>query len=328
MMLSFFCLQVGIPLLFFASAGTNEVIAHDTDPSNRLPALFTHGLIFLEPVSQDGDTLRFFTDTADGTMMYQDDAERLGLITTSAIIDDQQQKAVFLPVFETAQSIPAPLLGDGLIPLLSDDRKPPHHRAILEQEDGILGSTWFAMRTWSVNYRDETMALLLEENVPDVDSESIVPLSFRKERGEIVHYFAGIETVIAGDTLSMVLKSGSHIILSEEVRLELDHPDPLFPVGLISGSVFEKWKQAHPDWPVYEGADIHHESPVIEVPEVTIGPHTSETVRFAVRPEETFRERFSQFTAEPVVGALGPDAFRNSHIILDYVNKMLIFQNK
>ncbi len=343
----------------------------DIEHPIRMPAGFHHGLIFVEPVSQEGDTLRFFTDTADATLLYRHTVDRLGLTTTSAIIQDQQQLAAFLPLLDSTRFIPPPLLSDGLIPVRPDDRMPPHHRAILSDEksiqpgDGILGSTWFASRAWSINFRDETFyvkpvstyrpastdnptsadnstspersassekaasSVKASESVDNKSShsDSAVPLSFYEEGERRLYHFPRLEVIIAGDTLSMVLKTGSNIILDESAQNVLNHPDPLFPAGLISDSVASNWVDAHPDWPVYENADSNYGSDLIEVPEVQIGPHTAGPVRFAIRRDEAFIDWFSQFTDKPVVGALGADTFRGAHITLNYPWSVLIFHD-
>ena len=321
----------------------------------RMPARFHHGLVYLEPVSQGGDTLRFFTDTADATLMYRQAVDRTGLTTTSAIIQGQQQLAAFLPPFDSLHFIPPPLVSDGLIPVRPDDRMPPHHRIILGDDDGvrtgdgILGSTWFASRAWSINFREETFDVIpvsgsesgsgsgagtngANQQSENPDSaiqppETAVPLTFYEEGDRRMYHFPGIDVVIAGDTVSMVLKTGSNIILNSEAQSLIGHPDALLPTGLISESVAEKWLDAHPEWTIYENADSNYGSDLIEVPEVRIGPHTAGPVRFAIRHDEAFVEWFSQFTYKPVVGALGSDAFRDTHITINYPWSVLDFHD-
>ncbi len=332
--------RIGL-LIFVISgllAGTSSLSAQNIEHPVRMPAVFDHGLIFLEPVTKDGDTLRFYTDTADATLMYDETVQRLGLVTTSAIIQNQEQQAAFLPTFEDDFFIPVPLISDGLIPIRADDRKPPHHQVILEQGDGILGSTWFAARSWSINYRTEEMYVRPTgasfdqagqdmEPHSDIAPESRIPLSFYEEDGETRYYFARLPVVVEDDTLSMVLKTGSSVILDEESRDILGHPSPHFPAGLISESIFDRWQEQHSDWTVYENADMNYRGDMIEVPEVHVGPHTAGPVHFAVRQDDAFIDWFSQFTDEEVVGALGPDAFLDAHITLDYPNAVLIFQD-
>ena len=369
--------------VLMASISHGQLSAQDISHPIRIPAEFHHGLIFVEPASKDGNTMRFFTDTADITVMYQQTVDRLLLTTTSAIIQDRQMQAAFLPQFDSTRFIPPPLITDGLIPVRPDDRKPPHHRVILggkngtSHGDGILGSSWFASRAWSINYRDETfyavpVSSLMEngffmpeqngdegggdgrtgnngdgtiDGIPSGNDDSsggmnndqssatgrlpgnTVPLYFKMEGGRRAYHYPALHVVIAGDTLAMVLKTGSNIILNDSAQKALGHPDALFPAGLISESVADGWMDAHPDWTVYEGADHHYGSDVIKVPEIRIGPHSGGPVRFAIRREEAFSEWFSQFTGIPVVGAIGPDAFRDAHITINYPGSVLIFHD-
>lgn len=376
--------------------------AQDISHPIQIPAKFHHGLIIVEPVSMDGDTLRFFTDTADATLMYRSAVDRHSLVTTSAIVQDRQKPAAFLPPFDSTRFIPPPLISDGLIPVRDDNRKPPHHRFILGSGhatgpgDGLLGATWFADRAWSINYRDETffsipISSLMDKGyfLPDEDAadsespeatdsdgpgafdsdspeaannddpidanndspddanaerpgtpnnniaksakhrlpENVVPLYFHTEGNRRVYHYPGLHVTIAGDTFAMVLKTGSNIILSDAARNSLGHSGDVFPAGLISESIANRWMESHPDWPVYDAADRHYGSAVIEVPEVSIGPHTAGPVRFAIRRDDAFTEWFSQFTGLPVVGAIGPDAFQNAHITINYPGSVLIFHD-
>ncbi len=303
----------------------------------RLPATFHDALIFLEPVSEEGDTLSFFVDTASGTRLYESSVNRLGLTTTSAIIQGQQQTAAFLPPFDTTNYIPLPLVTDGLLPVRDDDRMPSHHEVIMGRgdsplpgRDGVLGSTWFASRCWRINFREESMFVISsdpKEPPEEMDSETAVPLAFFEEGDRRQYHFAHLNVVIAGDTLPMVLKTGSNIILSDEAQDALNHPDPLLPAGLISGSVAERWLDANPRWTVIHQADRLYGGDLIEVPEIRIGPHTAGPVRFAVRRDEDLTEWISQFTDESIVGALGPDAFRDAHITINYPWSVLIFHD-
>ena len=314
-----------------ASVAEGQDIEHPI----RMPADFHDVLIYVVPHTENGDTLRFFTDSADGTIMYQGSVDRLGLTTTSAIIQDRQQLAAFLPPMNSSYFIPPPLISDGLIPVRPDDRKPSHHRVILgdgdhttftDPGDGIFGSTWFAGRAWTIDFREE--AFFVVPTGPDDPAESFsstVPLAFYEEGDERRYHFARLPIVIAGDTLSMVLKTGSHIILEDEAQAELDFDGSLFPAGLVSESVADGWRREHPEWNVYEQADRNYGSDLIEIPEIQVGPHVTGPVHFAVRRDEAFEDWFSQFTDEPVTGALGADAFRHARITVNYPRSVLIF---
>lgn len=325
------------PVIAFAILIHGPLQSQNIQHPIRLPATFHDALIFLEPVSEEGDTLRIFTDTAGGTLLYESGVKRMGLTTTSAIIQGQQQTAAFLPPLDTTNYIPPPLVSDGLLPVRDDDRMPPHHEVILGRgdsplphRDGVLGSTWFASRCWRINFREESMFVISsdpKEPPEEIDSDAAVPLAFFEEGDRRQYHFARVDVVISGDTLPMVLKTGSNIILSEEAQDALNHPDPLLPAGLISRSVAERWLDENPRWNVIQQADRLYGSDLIEVPEVRIGPHTAGPVRFAVRRDEDFSERISQFTDEPVVGAIGPDAFREAHITINYPLSVLIFHD-
>lgn len=336
MRLSLFCLLAALLFVLPAAiAGTGRDIDHPV----RIPAVFLDVLIFVEPVSEHGDTLRFFTDSADGSIIYERSVDRIGLTTTSALIGDQQRTAALLPPMDSTRFVPPPLISDGFLPVRADNRMPPHHKTILHDAvpenrsgrpgDGILGSTWFAGRAWTIDFRKQIFYAVPVESVQIAtdDRDRAIPIAFSGEGDQRRHHFARVPVVVAGDSIAMVLKTGSHIELTDDVRQALQSDRPLFPAGLISESVAHKWLKKHPEWRIFESADRHYGGSLIEVPEVQIGPLRSGPVHFALRRDEAFTEWFSQFTDEPVAGALGADVFRGTRITLNYPRSVLIFHD-
>lgn len=340
----------------------SPLFALESTVSVKLPAIFHHGLIYLAPVSDDGEDFLFFTDTGDGTLMYESSAKRHRIDLTSAPEHYPFHSAARLPSFRPEAFIPSPSVTNGWIPVRPEEQKPPHHEILLNKGDGILGHTWFADRIWSIHYPKEKMTLHLPKadallpgkpgkmthhaksgeqddtkketagreeitphwDTPDGHSGITIPLGFRKtKKGERIS-LPTIEVVIAGDTLSMVFKSGSHIILNEAHQKELGHPGALLPAGLISESIYQRWRNKHPEWPIYEKADTFYGSDLIETPGIQIGVYASGPVRFAVRRDDAFTDWLSRFTDKPVQGVLGPDAFREAHITLHYPRSVLI----
>lgn len=343
--ISRFCCWLFILIYLNALADVPAYAANEDDIKKvRIPTRFHHGLIFAEPVTLLSDTLRFFLDTADGTLLYESAADRLDLKRYPFRSPNMSGETVRLPAFKPGSRIPVPKSFDGRIPVRPDHLKPPHHQILLNPGDGVLGSNWFAGCRWVLDYLNEEIYAYLpaqssvnrqdeerfgkklkQEAAPSVEGHTI-PIFFRDESGEEKFHLARLQVVIQSDTLCLVLKTGSHVQLPDAVRTELQHPDYLFPAGMISESIFQRWRSEYPDWKVYPAADTHYGSDMIQVPEVQIGNYVTGPVHFSMRREETFKEWLSRFTDERVVGALGPDAFRQTRITLDYLDQTLTIQ--
>lgn len=390
----------------------------------RVPASFHDGLIYVEPVTLNGDTLRFFTDSGDASLIYESSVDRLSLATTSMLMDGQTMTGAWLPPFLPEHAMPLPLQSDGLLPVRTDKQMPPHHQVILgrvsetspddqqtrnrttdaqppdghqthgkitaaqPRSDGILGASWFAGRSWFIDYRAERLYVWpshdtypadswldstgssLDSTEPELErtksrpenvdttgrptlvtgSESghlprqhedslqhevpllheaphrhEIPLHFLVEGGKPRYHFARIEAIVSSDTLSLVLKTGGHIQLDDATRERMGHDRAVFPAGLITRSVFKKWRERHPEWTVFENADTWYRGDVIRVPSIRIGTFETGPVHFAVRKDPAFDDWFSRFTDQPVSGTLGPDAFRDARIMINYPNSLLIF---
>jgi hypothetical protein len=129
-----------------------------------------------------------------------------------------------------------------------------------------------------------------------------------------------IDAVVAGDTLSFALDNGASY-------------------SFVSGDVLARLRERHPDWPSATGAvgcaniwgwwPEEATWPLVRVPEIAWGPVRLTGVAIAGLPD-FFRGLglggwYSQKTARPVVGFLGPNAFRHLRVEIDYANGAVYF---
>jgi hypothetical protein len=95
----------------------------------------------------------------------------------------------------------------------------------------------------------------------------------------------------------------------------------------ITTTVFDRWTQSHPDWPVVEAADtVVNQEPMIRVPEVEIAGHKVGPVWFTRRADRNFHEFMSSKMDTKVEGALGGSVFRYFRMTVDCPNALARFE--
>lgn len=308
-------------------AGIQQAEPSTQNDTLHLPAEFERGQVFLRPVTAGGDTLRLFLDTAGPTLLYADVQQRHDLEQYSLIMQGEQIPAAPLPEFRKQQRIPSPKLNQGLLALRDRERQLPH-RARLGELSGILGQNWFAGGRWRIDYPGQKMAYL-DPSFELSGREGVhARLHFRRDgQGRPTHHYPRIEVQIAGQTHSMVLQIGGYISLTQSGARELGaRGHSWWPAGFISESLFDQWRNAHPQWLVIDQADATYGSALIEVPRIRIEDRSMGPAWFAVRDDEAYTEWMSQFTDRTVVGALGPNVFSPYILTMDYPSGELLIQ--
>jgi hypothetical protein len=277
-----------------------------------LPASFEADRIFLDLRTADGQTLRLFTDTGGGLNIQRSAVERLDLPIAEVEGDDGRPLPVAsLPELDEATTMPPVTILDGRLPIADED---PFGGIF---GDGILGQAWFRGRIWTFDYSAHTMSL--QPSSVECDHEP-VPLGFLlDDAGTRRASYPRIVVEIDGTEHDLLFDTGATVRLTERAHAELDGEGPRErATSFIVRSVFDRWRQEHPDWRVIEAADRMAEDPMIEVPSVRIGPHTVGPVWFTARADPNFHEWMSQWMDRRVDGALGGSALEYFRVTVDY----------
>jgi hypothetical protein len=318
-----------IVILFVIAICTGMFVAETSlaqvaDQSVFLPVQYNEDRFYVQPVTVDGAVLNFFTDTGGGLFIYKKAVERLGLKATK--IDEEVGEDLYvvdLPAFKPGAAIPAPQSGQ--LPVYSPGAKEPDFGF-----DGMLGQEWFAGRVWTFDYPRKRLSYSMPAG--DIqnknDTEHSVGLGFKTdESGRRVLNFPRISVNIDGENLEMLFDTGATIVFSGQALMILNDGRPAErATSFITATIFEKWRKAHPNWRVMEGADQNTGDPMIEVPRITIAGYTVGPVLFTRRADKNFHEFMSGFMDQRVEGAIGGNALRHFRITVDYPNAIAIFE--
>ena len=231
---------------------------------------------------------------------------------------DDSTRITAMPALKPELSIPPPStagpFGNKLV-----ITKPPEKTS----DTGFLGRLWFASRAWEFDYPGRTLALVNRSDRSDYSSRNRIKLGFQTDStGTPTTFFPRITIAVNGDSIDVLFDTGAKAMLTESAAKQfgLGEGDDI-GTSFIAASIFEKWKNDHPDWPVIEQADKRTGMPMIKVPRVGIAGHEVGPVWFTKRPDRNFTEYMSQWMDKRIYGAAGGSLFKYFKIWVDYPNR-------
>lgn len=308
-------------LLLFSLLAGGSAQAQDADRGRKLPAQFLTNRIYVHPVTTDEDTLHLYTDTGGGrNFLMESTVDRLDLsIEDTVSIGRHPVPVVRSPDFQPDASIPFGESNDS-----SSDESFPVRPANMEakmigMQDGLLGNDWFGGKVWTIDYKEETLVFHPSAEGLSFNPDHTVSLGFKTDStGQRVNHFPSVEAIIDGEEHVFLFDTGATLALTDTAHSHFEGPVRR-GTSFIAASVFERWRDEHPDWRVIEGAGrFGGGTPIIEVPEVTIAGYTVGPVWFAKRPDRNFHQRMSSLMDRQVDGALGGSLFQYFAITIDY----------
>lgn len=287
----------------------------DRDPSalRRLPALFEHDLIYVEPVTESGQKLRFLTDTGGGLFASTAAARRAGWFV------GEPPESVPFPRWRPEAWVPSSVdssltLWDAQGTRGSDD-------------SGMFGAPWFAGRTWILDYGAQ--ALLLDERRRE-RPEGAVPLFFQRGAdGQPTTSFPRVRVEVYGVALDLLLDTGAQVRLTPEAQSRLEGGDdsPLRATSFLAASFFDRFRAEHPEDRFLDNADAGvGGEPMLQVESVRIGACEVGPVWFTRRPDANFTDYMSKWMDQKVVGALGGSALGAFRVTLSYPEAWALFE--
>lgn len=306
--------------------------------SQQLPAKFIGNRIFVQPITEQGDTLNLYTDTGGALVLTRKLVEKLQLETEEISLRNRTMKVSSFPPFVEEASVPAPPIKVAPADASSLQKKydrlngrlfvrtPPK---MLEDHigEGMLGQDWFATRVWTFDYASQELIYHPSFVSNDSDKQKI-PVYFKEDKkGRHLMHFPRVQVEIDGETFNFLLDTGATLLLKDMVHEALDDGEPQARgTSYITRSQFEEWHFAHPEWKIYEDVEKGHSSNMIRVPEVTIGEYTVGPVWFTTRPDNNFLKGMSKFTDEQVVGALGGSILKYFRFTINYPQEYIVFE--
>jgi len=288
-----------------------------------LPAEFAGGRIFASWRLRSGERLRFYLDTGGNTWLYPG-----ALATLGAPVDTTVRSGSTMLTARVSGD-----LGDSLVlPFASASGPSDTVRMMVSSQDapdygiglpvaGLLGAQWFADRVWVLDYPGRRLLFLGADPAGPASPECWVPLGFQTypPTGQRTTHFPRIAAEVDGVTLQFLLDTGARTTLTDSAwRLAGGEEPRQRAASFISESRFNEWHRRHPDWLVVPRAEEGDSVPMIRVPVIRVGERAIGPVWFTRRPDRAFHQFMSEYTDQPVEGALGGSAWKYVTLILDY----------
>lgn len=296
------------------SSGTRQVDQALTGRQTIPQATFIHQRIYVNLPINGGDSIRLYTDTGGGKLIFGNTVDKLGLPIDTL---EGGMEMVELGPWLEQWNIP-PTVGGHFVYR--------EENTIPEEPDGLLGANWFADKIWHFDYQEQTLSSIQAVNWDALDQRHTVPLGFMSDSlGHHLTHFPRIPIVVAGETIQTLFDTGAMVWLSESAQDDFE--GEVIGTSFIIASIFDRWEEEYPEWPVIRGADRMLDTDMIQVPKVKIGGYEVGPVWFTKRADKNFTEFMSQWMDQPVQGALGGSALRYfKTVLVDYAEEKAWFE--
>lgn len=274
-------------------------------PHRELPSTFVGGRAFVMPrVANSNRRLALWVDS-DG------DGFLRGALVAELHLQKTPRHTAYLPLLgETGFP---PVTGNhGALPILDDTQVASD--PIFNGIDGQLGWTWLADRIWTFDYVGHH--LYQDYAAPPYPAADGVALRFDSR-----HRLPQFDVVIDGKPYRAALDTAASVALSSSARSALADGLPrVRATSFIPRRVLDAWHTAHPEWRYLAHAGVGNGISLIRVPEVTAGRVTFRDVWFSTRPGDDV------FQGESVDAKIGPSAFGDCAVTIDYVHESAGFE--
>lgn len=273
-------------------------------PHRELPSTFVAGRLFVMPrVANSNRRLGLSVDTHGSGFIRSTVVSQLHLQTAD-------QHVAYLPAFsETA--FPAVTANYGALPILDDAQiaRDP----VFSGVDGQLGWPWLVNRIWTIDYIGRHF--YQDYSAPPVPDSERVPLLFDSD-----HRYPQLMIEIGSNAYRTALDTAASLAVRDALASGTYTAVHVEAMSFVPFATMMAWHTAHPDWLYGPINGLPSDVVMIRVPEATAGGVIFHDVSFWARPRD------GMFKGESVDLILGPNAFENCALTLDYVHDFAGFE--
>jgi hypothetical protein len=286
-----------------------------------MPAVFEQGMVFVDMPAPDHSTVRMFTDSAGPTAftLSAEAAARLELqlhtTTNEALLSWLGPHVRVASASEYMHEHWRPLRSAQTFVI---NPGAPGFQGYPPATEGTFGESWFAHHIWTWDYPRTQLILRPNQWHPPADAHEF-SMSFQADAaGHRRFNYPRMTIRVDGAEIPMLFDTGAHTVLTPSALNALADGKPAQrATSVITHAVFEGWRQRHADWRILEDAQLKTHSRMILAENVEVAGWSVGAVWFTERDDETVHG-MSSWMSGPMEGSIGPNAFADFIISVDY----------
>ncbi|MEO6190958.1 MAG: hypothetical protein ABIO44_11935, partial [Saprospiraceae bacterium] len=210
-----------------------------------------------------------------------------------------------------------------LIPPMEDEMK------LITQSmpdmEAFLGQNIFMGKAWTIDYIHQNILVNTPLTEQDKNNPNVQKIGFKKNSNyENMFGHPSMFIEVNGEIIEVLFDTGATIVLSDDGKLELKTNAKTIGGSFIAASIFDKWRNEHPEWKYYPKADMKND--MIEVPIVKIGSNEIGPVLFAKRQDENWSNGMINSMDKVVKGAIGGSGLKYLKVTIDYNAELIKFE--
>jgi hypothetical protein len=189
----------------------------------------------------------------------------------------------------------------------------------------FFGQDFFMYKSWTIDYIQKNVWVNTPLNKTEIEFANVQKIGFKKNKNqENIFGHPSMIIEVDGDTIDMLFDTGATSILTETGKKDFETTKESFGSSFIAASIFQKWRDKHPEWKYYPKAEWLGD--MIEVPKIKIGGHEVGPVLFSQRPDEVWSEGMIASMDKVVKGAIGGSALKYFKVTIDYNSELIRFE--
>lgn len=300
-----------------------------------LPSQLINDRFFLKIPANNGDTIMGYCDTGGGfTALYQATAKKFGLenVISQVTIKGESTRYIKAADIYSNEKIPYPAIANyykGSIkePFFEvpEDNAESSYFLRLAPHDVFLGQFFFINDSWTFNYLTKELYVHKPFH-PALSEANTQELGFKKDKkGNKLFGHPSMKLEIDGKSIDFLFDTGAMFLLSASGKKELGTTENAIGGSFIAKSIFDQWRQEHPDWKFIPKAELNG-ADMIEVPEVKVGNLVAGPVWFSKRPDEAWSKGMIGSMDKIVKGAIGGSFLKYFKVTIDYNSELIRFE--
>jgi hypothetical protein len=313
------------------------------DSPIRIPSHFIDSARFYVKMGiVGGDTILGFCDTGGGMSMlmpkYKDNAAIKPLIKSSIFKGLMPMNYILFNDLVTDANFPNPVPLRGrvlrnpfsritnpylLVPPM--DKELEMGMKVQPELGAFLGQDFFMFKSWTMDYLGQEIWLNTPLNQAELGQANVQKIGFKKnEHGEKIFGHPSMRIEVDGEIIDVLFDTGATSILTDEGRTLLETDKKSLGSSFIAASIFDAWREKHPDWKYYPKAEWLGD--IIEVPLIKIGEYEVGPVLFSKRPDENWSNGMIASMDKVVKGAIGGSGLKYFKVTIDYNTELIRFE--